>query len=765
MKMIHARLSMGVAIWMAWGLQVQATTVTNTIPRGWDFASASNLPVVMQLDAPLGGPPQFALQSRWRGIRPGFLTSMVNRVEFTPTDPFLSGEPMEASLSGLPTNFTWRFQSAAQGGSANLTSNNNSKVINSAGAYGFRNIALADLNNNQTLEVIAPALNKSTVILASGIPAVTSSVTLAGSIQDVAVADFNRDGHPDLLLGCATQMLVVATNAGNGLSFGIAAQTVGGVAGPLRQVAVADLNGDGAPDALAIAETSQHLIPFINNGSGVLSAGTPIALSFTPYGLETGDLNGDGQVDAAVVGYSGNVAIFLNNGTGTLLPPVVYGVTNQILYTCRIADFNRDGFADLVTAGAGGVVFVGFGGPGGLVFTQVEHLYSLSTIYGLGVGDFDADGLPDIITCGGDQVAVMIGTGSHFLTYLDPITFPGELLRDVEVGDRNGDGRLDATVCGLASGAVYTLWNNPASQPVVLGTNRQVVVSGASASLAPGTDFGTQQLLTSATNTFQIANRGAGVLLIGQAPITGAQASAFQVWGLPTDIQPGVTSTFQVVFSPSFLGLHQAELQITNNSPVSGFASPYRISLTGTGVKKWVNSLTLSNTNPVYDGTVKAVTLTVDPVVEVKITYDGQTNAPTTAGVYSVVATVNDPTYCGVVTGVLNLLRRPLTVIGQSAVRGYGYPDPVFTYTMTNFAPGQDQTQIAVLPSISTLATSNTPVGTYALTGSGGLASNYAFLYSNGTLTITQVLLTARADDLNRHYGETNPTLSRMARS
>lgn len=760
MKKIQTRLFIGLALGLACILPAGAVSVTNTRPRGWDFNGDTNTSVGVEFDAAPAGPVAFKLHSRWRGLRSGTLTVEVNRVDFTPDEYFLPGEPLEATVGADGSNFTWRFQTAPQGGSATLITNSETRVIHSGGAYNFRNIALADLNGNQTLEVIAPALNKSRVILAWGNPAVTTSVVLAGAIQDVAAADLNSDGQPDWVLGCATQMLVVALNTGDGLSYATAAQTVGGVSGPLRQVAIGDLNGDGAPDALAIAETSKHLIPFINNGSGGLVAGSPIPLSFTPYGLEAGDVDGDGDVDGVVVGISGNVALLLNDGSGMLQTPIVHEISNQALYTCRLADFNRDGQADLVAAGAGGVVFVGLGGPSGLVFSEVEHTWPLSTIYSVGVGDFDVDGWPDLVTCGGDYVAILIGTGTGFLSYLEPVTLPGELLRDVEVGDRNQDGRLDATVCGLATGAVYTLWNSPASWPVVLGTNQEVIVNGAAPALSAGTDFGSQSLLTSATNTLLIANRGLGVLHIDPAAITGAQASAFQVVGLPAEVQPGVTSAFQVVFSPAQLGMHQAELQITNNSPVTSRVSPYRIPLAGFGAKKPVNQLTLENTNAVYDGTAHGVTVTVDPAVTVQITYDGQTNAPVAAGLYTVVATVDDLVYGGSVTGVLDLGQRPLSVLCQDAVRGYGDPDPDFAYTLTNFVGSEGPPQLTSLPSMAALATSNSPVGTYVITGSGGVASNYAFVFSNATLTITQVTLTVRAEDQSRHFGETNPPLT-----
>jgi hypothetical protein len=65
-------------------------------------------------------------------------------------------------------------------------------------------------------------------------------------------------------------------------------------------------------------------------------------------------------------------------------------------------------------------------------------------------------------------------------------------------------------------------------------------------------------------------------------------------------------------------------------------------------------SATLDGLNPTYDGTAKAVTASTEPAgLNVVITYDGSPTAPTNAGSYAVVATINDPRYQGSVSGTL----------------------------------------------------------------------------------------------------------------
>jgi len=65
-------------------------------------------------------------------------------------------------------------------------------------------------------------------------------------------------------------------------------------------------------------------------------------------------------------------------------------------------------------------------------------------------------------------------------------------------------------------------------------------------------------------------------------------------------------------------------------------------------------------------------------------------------------------------------------------------------------------------PDLSTVADTNSPVGTYDITNLvGSLAStNYTFSLTNGTLTIAVAAITVTADNQSRGYGAANPTLT-----
>src|SRR5436305_8210173 len=92
-------------------------------------------------------------------------------------------------------------------------------------------------------------------------------------------------------------------------------------------------------------------------------------------------------------------------------------------------------------------------------------------------------------------------------------------------------------------------------------------------------------------------------------------------------------------------------------------------------------------------------------------------------------------------------------------MRGYGTNNPPLTVTYSGFATGDVASVLSGSPTLSTAADTNSPIGTYAITVSQGTLSNahYNFVFTNGTLTVTQTALSIIADNQTRFYGATNP--------
>ncbi len=111
-------------------------------------------------------------------------------------------------------------------------------------------------------------------------------------------------------------------------------------------------------------------------------------------------------------------------------------------------------------------------------------------------------------------------------------------------------------------------------------------------------------------------------------------------------------------------------------------------------------------------------------------------------------------------TGDLTVTKAPLSIVANNQSREYGEANPNLTGIITGFKLGENANVLNTAPSYATTATQSSDVENYAITASGGLDQNYAFNYTQGTLSINQAMLNVVANDQSREYGETNPSLT-----
>ncbi|RYY29747.1 MAG: T9SS type B sorting domain-containing protein, partial [Sphingobacteriaceae bacterium] len=107
-----------------------------------------------------------------------------------------------------------------------------------------------------------------------------------------------------------------------------------------------------------------------------------------------------------------------------------------------------------------------------------------------------------------------------------------------------------------------------------------------------------------------------------------------------------------------------------------------------------------------------------------------------------------------------------LTVTADNQSRIYNAPNSALTVSYSGFANGETVASLTTLPTLSTTATADAPVGNYPITASGASSSNYNFTYVNGVLTIGQSgnVITFNAIP-NKTYGDADFRLNATASS
>ncbi|HKW17129.1 MAG TPA: FG-GAP-like repeat-containing protein [Terriglobales bacterium] len=266
-----------------------------------------------------------------------------------------------------------------------------------------------------------------------------------------AAVDFNGDGNLDIVT-CSAGIWVLLGD-GDG-TFQQAASYADSTSTFIFSVFVADFNGDGKPDILAVNQDNTVSV-YLNNGNGTFQ---PEILSHVAWNsrivVTVGDFNGDGKADLVVpvaVPQVGNSAlvILLGNGDGTFQSPILstsYATTPAYL---QVADFNHDGKFDVLWVGdTGASVFVFLGNGDGTVQQPLNPINLPGAMESVAVADFNNDGISDI------AIATNMSSGEVFLgngdgTFGAGLPFPGagaQLLVD----DFNGDGKLDLITGGVA---------------------------------------------------------------------------------------------------------------------------------------------------------------------------------------------------------------------------------------------------------------------------------------------------------------------------
>ena len=205
--------------------------------------------------------------------------------------------------------------------------------------------------------------------------------------------------------------------------------------GNTGKLELADLDGDGDLDVVAVVPGDDQLAVFLGDGTGDLAA--PMFLVAPSSGVITiADVNGDNVPD--LLTHDGQtIWLFLGNGDGSFQP---HTTTPPVLNPSIIVaeDFDGDGHVDLVVSSGRWAAISFLAGDGTGSFGSALW-YRLGISGWIAAGDLDGDGILDI--AGGPSV--VRGNGDGTFQAREDHGFFGNFVSGTTITDLNSDGALD----------------------------------------------------------------------------------------------------------------------------------------------------------------------------------------------------------------------------------------------------------------------------------------------------------------------------------
>ncbi|HTJ51780.1 MAG TPA: FG-GAP-like repeat-containing protein [Cyclobacteriaceae bacterium] len=287
-------------------------------------------------------------------------------------------------------------------------------------------------------------------------------------LYEICTCDFDGDNDLDLATANkeSTNVTVVQNTSTPG-TINFAAPTLIPIGAKTLQIRCGDLNGDGMADLIVSGGDAGNQLFILQNLGGTFSMQS-IAMDLVGVlNIRIGDLDLDGKPDL-VVSHSDNTTLegkvwVLQNQTVSsaivFSTPISFKVPEAVSTDgVDIADLDGDSYPEIITSqrqvnASNLYIIKNNSSPGNLALGVTTKLTAKGVVIHVRAADMDGDQKPDIVVTQVLNSTVSIfrntSTLSNF-TFDAPVSFATEASPwGMDLGDLDGDGKVDITVCSV----------------------------------------------------------------------------------------------------------------------------------------------------------------------------------------------------------------------------------------------------------------------------------------------------------------------------